>query len=444
MTEGGIFLKMVQFSVPLILSSVLQLLFNAADIVVVGQFAGDNAMAAVGSTSSLINLLVNLFVGLSVGCNVVCSNFYGAMQDDNVSKTVHTAVLLSFISGFILTCGGILFSRQVLLLMSSPEEVLPLATKYLQIYFGGITATMIYNFGSAVLRSKGDTKRPLYILLAAGLINLILNLVFVIVFKMSVAGVGFATVLSQCFSAFWVLKVLAGETDAFKLDFKKLCIHKYILIKILKVGIPAGIQGAIFSLSNVVIQSTVNSFGAVCVAGNSASHSIEGFIYTSMNGISQGSLTFVSQNMGAGKIDRIKKVVVVNLLSVTVVGFVLGLTAVLLRNQLFSIFSDSPDVIAKAGERLFIIGISYCTCGIMDVMANSIRGMGYSFFPMVITMVGACGVRILYLFTVFRIERIHTFQNIFISYPLSWVITFMALLICFVLCINRTEIKTGK
>ena len=307
MTEGSIVKKLLQFSVPLIFSSLLQILFNTADVIVVGRFAGDNSLGAVGSTGSLINLMVNLFVGLSVGTTVVAANFFGAGKKSELKETVHTAILLSLISGIILTIFGVIGAKKILQWMQSPKEILDLATQYLQIYFGGIISTMIYNFGSALLRAKGDTKRPLYILFFAGIINVILNLIFVILFKMDVAGVALATVISQTISAFLVVRCLLKETEEFKLDLKQLKINPQILIRIIKIGVPAGLQGIIFSLSNVIIQSSINSFGAIVIAGNSAALNIENFIFTGMNGFSQGTLTFISQNFGAKNITELTK-----------------------------------------------------------------------------------------------------------------------------------------
>ena len=344
MTEGAITSKLIAFSVPLILSSVLQLLFNAADVIVVGRFAGDNSLAAVGSTSSLINLLVNLFQGLSIGTNVVAANYFGAGKKQCLQQTVHTAMLLSVFSGVLLTALGIAGAKLLLRMMQAPEEVLNLAAKYLQIYFGGITATMIYNFGSALLRAKGDTKRPLYILFAAGIINLLLNLLFVIAFRMDVAGVALATVISQCFAAALITVILTRETDDFRLTVRKLHIDRDIFIRILKIGLPAGFQGIMFSFSNVIIQSSINTFGSTVIAGNSAGISIEGFVYTSMNGFSQGTLTFTSQNMGAGKKDRIKRAAVISQFIVIVIGLVLGNAVVFFSRGLLGIFSKNPMV----------------------------------------------------------------------------------------------------
>ena len=439
MTEGAIFPKLVKFAVPLILSSVLQLLFNAADIVVVGRYAGDNSLAAVGSTSSMVNLLVNFFIGLGVGCNVVAANFLGAGKKEELNRTVHTTMVLSVIGGILLTLIGVAFSRQILILMASPEDVLPLSTLYLKVYFGGITATIVYNFGAAILRAKGDTQRPLYILLIAGVINVILNLIFVIFFHMDVAGVASATVLSQVFAAFCVLWILKHEEDDFRLDFGKLRLDMQILRRIIKIGVPAGLQSMLFSFSNMVIQSAVNSFGAVMVAGNSAAQSIEGFIYISMNSFAQATLTFASQNMGAHKFGRIKRLVVISEASVVVVGFVLGMAVLALGRPVLGIYSESPEVIDAGMLRLIVILSTYFTCGMMDCMGSAVRGVGHSVMPMIITLIGACGLRMVYLFTFFQIPRFHTFQSIFYSYPLSWVVTFSILAVSFVFIMRKIE-----
>lgn len=426
MTEGAIFGKLIQFSVPLILSSLLQLIFNAADIIVVGRFAGDNSLAAVGSTGSLINLLINLFMGLSVGTNVVAAHYFGAGRSKDLQDTVHTSILLSIYSGIILTVVGVIGSKYILILMQAPTEVLNLATLYLKIYFGGITATMIYNFGSAILRAKGDTKRPLYILFTAGVMNLILNLIFVICFKMDVAGVAWATVISQCFSAACVIIILIRETDDFHLNLKKLHINSHIFTKIVKIGLPAGFQGIMFSFSNVIIQSSVNSFGAITIAGNSAACNLEGFIYTSMNGFSQGSLTFCSQNLGARKTDRIRKVVWISQGCIVVIGAVLSGIFLLFGRSLLGIYSTSPDVIEAGMVRLWIIFTTYYLCGMMDGMANCIRGIGHSLMPVISSLCGACLFRIIWLFTIFQIPQFHTPFCIYITYPISWILTFVA------------------
>ncbi|MBR4448987.1 MAG: MATE family efflux transporter [Treponema sp.] len=441
MTQGSIFPKLIRFAVPLIFSSILQLLFNAADIIVVGRFAGDNSLAAVGSTSSLVNLLVNFFIGLGIGCNVVAANYLGSMKSEKVSRTVHTSMVLSVFGGILLTFIGVTFSRQILVLMGSPEVVLPLSTLYLKIFFSGVTPTVIYNFGASLLRAKGDTKRPLYILFVAGLINVVLNLIFVICFKMDVAGVAVATVISQSFSAVVIVILLLREKDAFRLEFKKLKIDFHILSKIVRIGIPAGLQGMIFSISNVVIQSSVNSFGPVMIAGNAAAQGVEGFIYISMNGFSQAMLTFAGQNMGAGKIDRIKKAVCDSILCASSAGIILGCLAIVFGPVLLGFYSTSPEVQAAGMIRLKVILLTYFTCGIMDCTANAIRGVGHSVLPMIITLLGACGLRMLYIFTFFQIPRFHTFQGIFYSYPISWTVTAAILAIGFVRILKTISVK---
>lgn len=439
MTQGAIFPKLLEFSVPLIFSSILQLLFNAADIVVVGRFAGDNSLAAVGSTGSLINLLVNLFMGLSIGTNVLAANYFGQKNKNKLQETVHTSMLISVISGIILTIIGVIFTTPILEFMQTPEEVLKLASVYLRIYFYGITSSMIYNFGSALLRAQGDTKRPLLILLLSGIVNIILNLIFVINFKLDVAGVAYATVISQTISAIIVVIILLKEDNDFKLNLKKLSINPHIFAKLVKIGVPAGFQGIMFSFSNIIIQSAINSFGPILIAGNSAAISLEGFVYTSMNGFSQGALTFTSQNLGAGKKDRIKKVVIISQFSIIVIGLVLGWLGILFDNQLLSIYSKSPDVINAGKIRVFVIFSTYFLCGIMDAMANSIRGCGHSLLPAIVTIFCVCFFRIFYLATFFRIPQYHSPFYIFISYPVSWFIAWIIHLICFIVIFKKIK-----
>lgn len=439
MTQGPIFSKLLKFSIPLIFSSILQLLFNAADVVVVGRFAGDNSLAAVGSTGSLINLLVNLFMGLSVGTNVLAANYFGQGNKQNLQNTVHTSMLLSVISGLILTIIGVSFATSILRFMQTPDEVLKLASLYLRIYFGGITFSMIYNFGSALLRAQGDTKRPLVILFIAGIVNVVLNLVFVICFNLDVAGVAYATVISQAISATLVVIILIKDDGDFKLNLKKLSINAHILGKIIKIGVPAGFQGIMFSFSNIIIQSAVNSFGPTLIAGNSAAISLEGFVYTSMNGFSQGALTFTSQNLGAGKKDRIKKVVIISQLSIVVIGLVLGWLGILFDNQLLSIYTKSPDVIEAGKSRMIVIFSTYFLCGIMDAMANSIRGCGHSLLPAIVTIFGVCILRIAYLATFFRLPQFHSPFYIFLSYPISWAIAWIIHLFCFIVIFRKIK-----
>lgn len=432
MCNGPILKKMLLFAIPLMCSSVLQLLFNAADIVVVGRFAGDNSLAAVGSNTALISLLTNLFIGLSIGANVLAARYYGAKQEKALSEIVHTSMLLSVYSGIILTVIGLIGAKRILIWMQTPEEVLDLAALYLRIYFIGMTATMIYNFGSAVLRAIGDTKRPLYYLFVAGIINVILNLIFVIVMKLDVAGVALATVISQCISAFLVVRCLMREQGGMKLILKNLHIHKDKFASILKIGLPAGFQGIVFSLSNVVIQSSVNLFGATVMAGNSAAANIEGFVYFAMNAFYQATISFTSQNMGAKNYERINKIVLVGEMCVTVTGIVLGNLMVLGGESLLGFYSSSPEVIEAGMHRLRVISATYALCGMMDVMVGALRGIGYSVMPMIVSLIGACGLRLLWLATIFQVDRFHNVFIIYLSYPITWLITLSVHIICFI------------
>lgn len=437
MCNGPILKKMLIFTVPLMLSSVLQLLFNAADIIVVGKFAGDNSMAAVGSTSSLINLLVNLFVGISIGANVLVARYFGAKQDKDLSDTVHTAMAVSVVSGIFLTIVGIVGAPAILKLMKTPGKVLDLAVLYLRVYFIGMTAMMIYNFGAAILRAKGDTKRPMYFLMLAGVINVVLNLVFVIIFKMDVAGVALATTISQCVSAALVVMCLVKSDDAIRLNIKKMKIHVDKLVKILQIGLPAGFQGTLFSLSNVVIQSSINSFGEIVVTGSSAAANIEGFVYVSMNAFSQAAISFTSQNVGAGRYDRVNKILYTALGCVTVVGLVLGNLAYFFGENLLNIYTDNPLVVEQGLIRLSFICTTYALCGIMDVLVGSLRGLGYSIVPMIVSLIGACAFRIIFLATIFKLDEFHYIETVYLTYPISWILTITAHIISFVLIKRR-------
>lgn len=431
MTTGAVLPKILRFSIPLMLSSVLQLLFNAADIIVVGNFASENSLAAVGSTTALVNLMTNLFLGLSTGANVLSAHYMGAEDNDRVSKTVHTSLLLSIISGLIMTVVGIVFADKLLMLMDTPDEVIHLSTLYLRIYFAGMIAMMIYNFGSSLLRSKGDTKRPLYYLTFSGVVNVVLNLIFVIVLKMDVAGVALATVISQCISAFLILRCLAKESDGFKFSFKKLTLDKGIALKILRIGIPAGFQGVVFSLSNVVIQSSINGFGAIAMSGSAAAASIEGFVWVSMNAFSQAAISFVSQNIGAGKYSRINRIAFTACACAAVAGLVLGNLAYIFGEPLLSIYDPRPEIIPSGMTRMSLVCVFYLFCGLMDCAVGAIRGMGYAVTPTIVSLIGACGLRLLWIATIFQVPEYHTEFMLFLSYPLSWGITFIVHLICF-------------
>ncbi len=433
MCNGPILRKMLMFALPLMLSSMLQLLFNAADIIVVGKWCGDNSLGAVGSNTALINLLTNVFIGLSIGANVLVARFYGSGNQKDLSETVHTAMLLSIISGFILTVVGELFARQLLILMKTPDEILDLATEYLRIYFIGMPAMMVYNFGSAILRAVGDTRRPLYFLFLSGVLNVGLNLLLVIPLGMDVAGVGIATVFSQTVSAVLVVICMIRDKGAVKLEIRKLRINGKKFLSIMRIGLPAGFQGTVFSLSNVVIQSSVNLFGKTVVAGNSAAANIEGFVYMAMNAFHHATLSFTSQNFGAAKYVRIKKSLFTGQACVFVTGLLLGQLVCIFGRPLLSIYTKTPAAIDAGMVRLKFICGTYFLCGMMDVMVGAIRGMGYAILPMTVSLIGACGLRLVWIATVFQIPKHHTTDTIYMSYPVTWAVTLAVHIICFII-----------
>ena len=431
MCNGPLLKKIILFAIPLMLSGVLQLLFNAADVIVVGRFTGNEALAAVGSTSSLINLLINLFVGVSVGANVLLGKHIGARDEENASKTVHTAVTFALVVGIAMIFVGFFLSRPLLELMGTPEDVINLSVLYMRIYFVGMPAFMFYNFGAALLRAVGDTKRPLYFLTLAGIINVIFNLIFVIVFHMGVAGVALATIISEGISAFLVFLCLKGADGVLHLDHRSLSFHKDVTIQMMKIGLPAGLQGCIFSVSNVLIQSSVNSFGSIAMAGNTASANLEGFVYNAMNSLYQTSLSFTSQNMGAKKYKRVDKILIECLVIVMIVGIVMGGGAYLIGTSLLSIYSSDPQVISYGLLRMSLICVPYFLCGMMDVFVGSLRGMGYSVMPMLVSLTGACLFRIVWIFTIFATNR--SLFVLYFSYPVSWALTATAHLICYMI-----------
>lgn len=425
LTSGPLTIKIIKFIIPLMLTGILQLLYNAADSIVVGHYDGSSALAAVSSVGALINLLVNAFMGLSVGAAVVVAQDYGAKDYEGVSKTVHTSYLISIIGGIVVGAIGLIFSRQFLIWMGSPEDVLPLSTEYLMIYFIGTPANMAYNFGASILRSVGDTKRPLYFLTISGLVNIVLNLVLVIVFHMGVAGVAYATIISQILSAVMVIVYMMKSKDCVRFVPKNMRIYGDKLKKMLYIGLPAGFQGTVFSLSNVVIQSAVNSFGSLVMAGNGAASSLEGFTYTAMNSVYQASLTFVGQNVGAKKYDRINKVQGVCLVLVTIIGLVFGVTTYCLGEPLLSIYlPNAPEAIPYGIIRMSYIALPYFLCGMMEVMVGGQRGMGMSFIPMINALLGSCVLRIVWISTVFAADP--TLFTLYISYPISWIVTTLA------------------
>lgn len=435
MCNGPLFGKMLIFTLPLMLSGILQLLFNAADVIVVGRFAGNEALAAVGSTGALTNLLVNLFIGLSVGANVLVARYYGAKAQDEVSQTVHTSVMISLLGGVFLAIIGIALARPLLLLMDTPENVIEHSVLYMRIYFLGMPIMLLFNFGSAILRAIGDTRRPLFYLTIAGIVNVCLNLWFVIGFHMGVAGVALATILAQCVSTALILRCLLQSDGCFRLQLSRLQINWDKFGKIAAIGLPAGIQGSLFSISNVLIQSSVNSFGAIAMAGNTAGANVEGFVYTAMNSVHQTAVSFTSQNLGGRRFERINKILVECIFFVTAIGLVMGNGAVLFGEQILGLYSSDQEVIAYGLQRMAVICTTYFLCGIMDVMVGSIRGLGYALMPMIVSLMGACVFRVVWICTVFQWNR--TLHTLYLSYPVSWTLTALVHVVCFIIVRKR-------
>lgn len=445
MTKGSILKNLLLFAIPLACTSVLQLLFNAADMVVVGQFSPDSstAVGAIGATGSLITLFVNFFMGLSIGATVLIARYFGANREKDMSQTVHTAILVSIISGVILTVLGILLSNTMLTWMNTQPEHMPLSSRYLKIYFAGITATMIYNFGSAILRAVGDTKRPLIFLAISGVINVMFNIIFVVVFKMSVEGVAIATVISQCVAAGMVLICLAKEKGALRLTFKNLKLTKDKLADILKLGIPAGLQSTMFSISNIIIQSAINGFGTAVVNGHAAAASIEGFVYAPMNAFHHASLSFTAQNIGAGNAKRTHKAFFISPLCATITGLSLGLLAYAFATPLLNLYITETNpvvqsiIIGYGIERMSTVCTLYFMCGCMDALSGIARGAGYSVTPTLINLIGVCLIRIIWIFTVFAQEAYHTVDMLLFSYPLTWGLVIVALIVFYFTVVKR-------
>ena len=429
MTSGPLIPKIIQFSLPLMLTGILQLLYNAADVIVVGNFAGHTALAAVSSTGSLINLLVNVFMGLSVGASVVIAQAYGAGDVLRMRKAEHTAMTLALFMGVGVALLGFFLARPMLEWMDSPPDVIEGASLYVRIYFLGMPANMLYNFGAATLRAVGDTRRPLYYLTVSGLVNVAMNLVLVVVFKMSVAGVAIATVISQVVSMVLVLLCLLRSQGVIRLEIGECRIDRRSALQMVRVGLPAGLQGSLFSISNVLIQSSVNSFGSLVVAGNGVASNVEGFVYTAMNAQHQACMTFASQNYGARRYDRVKRTLWCCLGIVTVIGLGMGLLVYAFGAPLMSLYNSNPQVIANGLIRMGIILPTYFLCGMMDVMVGQMRGIGYSILPMVVSLAGACLLRIVWIMTVFAADP--TLYTLYISYPISWGTTFAIHLLCY-------------
>lgn len=421
MCNGPLFPKIITFFIPVMLSNVLQIVYNAADQFIVGRFAGSRALAAVGSTSSLINLIICVIIGLSVGVSSVIARTYGAGNKTSLSRAAHTSVLISLIAGVVIGIFGIVFAKPLLKLMDSPDEVISLATLYMQIFFAGLPATALFNFCSAILRAIGDAKRPMIFLILSGILNVILNLLFVIVFKIHVAGVALATVISQILSAVLALRCLVKSDESYHVDLKALKIHKPEFLQIVQIGIPSSIQSSAFSLSNVFIQSATNSFGEFAMAGCAAASTIENFAYQTMNSLYHTSLSFVGQNYGANKNDRIVKSTLYCAGIVTLLGLVIGLTCNIFAEPLLAMFVSTPEAIKIGTERIHILLPTYFLCGIMEVGAGSLRGINRAGLSMLGSLVGSCGLRILWILTIFA--AFPTIFMLYIAYPITWIIT---------------------
>lgn len=430
MVNGTIMPKLITFAIPLMLSGILQLLFNAVDIIVVGRFSGSQSLAAVGSTSSLINMLTNLFIGISLGANVLAARFYAAGKHKEMSETVHTSILTALISGVLMIFVGIFFSRPALELMDTPSDVIELATLYMRIYFVGMPFFMLYNYGAAILRAVGDTKRPLIFLVVSGVTNACLNLLLVIVFKMDVAGVAIATVISQMISCVLVLTCLYKTDAVYQFRFKKLRIKWEYLGQIFRIGIPAGIQSTLISFSNVLLQSSVNSFGSIAMAGYTAANNVLSFLYMGANSITQACMSFTSQNYGARKPKRMDKVLIDGLILQVVICLTLGVLAYVFGNQVSNIYTDDPNVIKCSVEILALTTVPYFLCGFMDTLPGVLRGMGRSTVPMILCLLGTVGVRILWIYCFFPHNR--TLGYLFVSYPVSWIATIVMQLIYYI------------
>ena len=444
MLEGPLLPSIISYTIPIILTSVLQLLFNAADLVVIGQYCGSISVAAVGATGSLTSLLVNFFVGLSVGAGSTMANAIGSRNNSMVHRIVHTAMPTALICGTVLTVIGVAFSEIFLIWMGTPKDVLALASVYMRIYFGGILFTMVYNFCAAILRAAGDTKSPLLFLSLSGVVNVLLNLLFVTVFDMNVAGVALATTISQGVAAALTVLALMKRTDACRLQLRKMRFFKEPLMKIIGQGIPAGMQSSLFSISNVLIQSSINSFGEVVISGNAAAVSIEGFVYVGMNAFYQTAINFTGQNIGAQQYQRVRKILWSCLGCVMVFGAVFGSMAYLLAPQLLGIYiTDSVQAIQYGIIRITFVCLTQFLCGMMEVCTGVLRGMQFSILPMVITVLGACGFRVAWIYTVFRAPQFHSLESLYISYPISWILTFSAELIACLWLYRKRFVSQG-
>lgn len=444
MLEGPLLGSIISYTIPIILTGFLQLLFNAADLIIVGRFCGELSVAAVGNCGSISMLIVNLFVGLSVGTSVTVAHAIGAGSREDISHTIHTALPTAIVSGVIVAIIGVFGNRTFLTMMGTPDTVLPLSSVYMKIYFMGMPFIMVYNFCASILRATGDTKSPLILLTMAGVINVGLNVIFVTQFDMNVAGVALATTISQAIAAILVVISLMKRNDSCKLILSKMHFYKPQLVKIIRIGLPSGIQGSLFSISNVLIQSSINSFGDIVMSGNAAAANIDGFLYVILNAFHQTALNYIGQNAGARKYDRVKRVLTICLISVCIVGISVSTVAYLAGPTLLSFYiPDSAEAIQWGMVRLTFLCIPYFLCGLMDVSTGALRGMGASLAPMIISVLGVCGIRISWISTIFQMPQFHTPQCLYASYTVSWTATFVCQMIAFFL-IYRKRTKTSQ
>lgn len=431
MCSGPIMPKLISFSIPLILSGILQLMFNAVDIIIVGKFSGSLALAAVGSTTALINVFTNLFIGISLGANVLSARFYASGRNKEMSETVHTSIALALVSGILMALVGLGFSRSALEIMGTPADVIDQSALYMRIYFMGMPFFMLYNYGAAILRSVGDTKRPLLFLIISGIVNAVLNMILVICFHLDVEGVAIATVVAQMISCVLVLRCLYRSEGSYQLRFSRLTLKWVYLKQIFQVGIPAGLQSTVINFSNALLQSSVNSFGSVAMAGYTAANNIFGFLYAAANSVTQACMSFTSQNYGIGKLERMDKVLINCMILTVGISLTLGCGAYFFGPELLKIYTDEPEVIRCGMEILSFTTVPYFFCGIMDLFPGALRGMGHSAVPMILSVIGTVGMRVIRIFMVFPAHR--SLEVLFISYPASWIATILLQVACFLI-----------
>ena len=439
MCNGTIMDKLISFALPLMLSGVLQLMFNAVDIIVVGRFTGSQALAAVGSTSALINIFTNLFIGISLGSNVLAARFYAAGKSKEMSETVHTSITIALISGIIMAFVGAIFAKGALELMDTPDDVINQSVLYMRIYFMGMPFFMLYNYGAAILRAVGDTKRPLLFLIISGITNAVLNLILVIVFGLGVAGVAIATVIAQLISCVLVLTCLCRSQSSYRLYFNKLGIRGDYMVQIFKVGVPAGIQSVVINFSNALLQSSVNSFGSTAMAGYTAANNLLGFLYVSINSVTQACMSFTSQNLGVGKFKRMDRVLIDCIILSVAVSIVMGSSFYIFGRQLIGIYTSDAEVVKCGMEILAYTTLTYFLCGIMDLIPGALRGLGYSAVPMVLSVIGTVGTRVFWIFGIFPYYR--SLGILFVSYPASWGLTIVLQAACFYFVRKRVHGK---